>query len=133
MNVWDQEKLYNYRYKLYKFRDLIHDRIAEKEKAEEEAEEEERSRSRENYNYSSSSKNYSSSSDNNTSSASKNNDMKKAYLCICQNCKNSCVACQRKIKSTEIGASKAFGLHIKCKGSSCYICGKSNSNVKEIN
>ena len=134
LNVWDEEKLKNYKEPLLNFRNLIHERITEKEKAEEEArEEEERARRRENYNYSNSSKNYSSSSSNSSSTASKNNDMKKAYVCLCQNCKNSCVGCQRKIKNTEIGVSKAFGLHIKCKGGSCYICGKSNSTVKERN
>ena len=133
-NVWDTDKLSHYKYKFRRLKDLISDRI-EKEKEKEENnddEDEDEERPRRNNNYSSSSSNYSNSSYNNSSS-SRNNDMKKAYVSLCQNCKNSCVGCQRKIKNTEIGASKAFGLHNKCKGSSCYICGKSNSTVREKN
>ena len=126
LNVWKEEKLRYYRNIVVKFNNLIYNRIKEKEKEENnDDEDEDEERPRRNNNYSSSSSNY--------SSSSTNNDMKKAYVSLCQNCKNSCVGCQRKIKSTEIGASKAFGLHIKCKGSSCYICGKSNSTVKERN
>ena len=126
-NVWSEEKLGDYRGKIVRVNNLIYHRIKEKKKEEEEEEEEP------NYNYSSSSNNYSSSRSNNSSSNNRNNDMKKSYVNLCQNCKNSCVGCQRNIKSTEIGASKSFGLHNKCKGSSCYICGKSNSTVKERN
>jgi len=126
LNVWKEEKLRYYRNIVVKFNNLIYNRIKEKEKEENnDDEDEDEERPRRNNNYSSSSYN--------NSSSSRNNDMKKAYVSLCQNCKNSCVGCQRKIKNTEIGATKAFGLHIKCKGSSCYICGKSNSTVREKN
>ena len=40
--------------------------------------------------------------------------MKKAYLKLCQEFKNCYIGCKRKLKETEIGASKGFGLHKKC-------------------
>lgn len=55
--------------------------------------------------------------------------MKKAYLKLCQDCKNKCVGCYCKATGN-VGASKGFGMHKKCQTSSCYICGK-KSNVQE--
>ena len=99
--------------------------IKEHKKKEKEEEEE-----RENYSSYNSSPNYSS-SNYSSSSSSRNDDMKKAYVKLCQNCKNSCVGCQTKIVGTP-GVTRGFGLHKSCQSSSCYICGKS-SNVQERN
>ena len=57
---------------------------------------------------------------NNTSSSS-SNDMKKAYIKLCQNCKNLCIGC----RSSQTKYSKGFGWHKKCQGNNCYLCGKS--------
>ena len=57
---------------------------------------------------------------NNTSSSS-SNDMKKAYVKLCQYCKNLCIGC----RSSQTKYSKGFGYHKKCQGNNCYLCGKS--------
>ena len=57
---------------------------------------------------------------NNTNSSS-SNDMKKAYVKLCQNCKNLCIGC----RSSQTKYSKGFGWHKKCQGNNCYLCGKS--------
>ena len=57
---------------------------------------------------------------NNTSSSS-SNDMKKAYIKLCQNCKNLCIGC----RSSQKKYSKGFGFHKKCQANNCYLCGKS--------
>lgn len=71
---------------------------------------------------------YNSGSSNNSGS-SKKDDRKKCNLILCQNCKNTCIGCRKKLKGGE-GIGKGFHIHKKCQTSSCYFCGKA-SDIKE--
>ena len=98
------------KYKVFK-KELI--RIEREKKREEEEEmermrEERRREQRERERENASNNN---SKSNNTSSSS-SNDMKKAYVKLCQYCKNLCIGC----RSSQTKYSKGFGLHKKCQG-----------------
>ena len=106
------------KYKVFKKELLRIEREREREEEEERerirAEQRREQREREQANASNNSKS------NNTNSSS-SNDMKKAYVKLCQNCKNLCIGC----RSSQTKYSKGFGWHKKCQGNNCYLCGKS--------
>lgn len=134
LNYEFELEIIEYNNKFTKIKDEILLKIKEKkEKEKERRKERERERRREkelneNYNNYTNYNNYSSS--NNFSSSYSNDDNKKVYLKLCQDCKNKCIGCRRKIEGG-VGCSKGFGNHKKCQISSCLICGKSNSTVRE--
>ena len=137
LNFESESEIREYSIKFAQIKEEISLKIKEEKKRKLEREKErrrEREKERErneSYNSYANYNNYSNSSY--AGSSSNNDDGKKVYLKLCQDCKNNCVGCgsKRKIDAGGAGVSKGFGQHKKCQNNSCYICGKSNSSVCE--